>query len=35
VRTSLARRHIKSALGMTEPAKAGRRHTKHVRRDKN
>jgi GTP pyrophosphokinase len=34
VRTSLARRHIKSALGMTEPAKAPRRHVRNLHRDK-
>ena len=28
-RTSLARRHIRSALGMTEPSKPPRRHYKH------
>lgn len=35
VRTSLARRHIRSTLGMTEPSKAPRKHVKRIRRDKN
>jgi guanosine-3',5'-bis(diphosphate) 3'-pyrophosphohydrolase len=34
VRTSLARRHIKSALGMTEPAKTPRRHVRNLHREK-
>lgn len=34
VRTSLARRHIRSTLGMTEPSKAPRKHTKRIHRDK-
>lgn len=34
VRTSLARRHIRSALGMTEPRKPTRKHVKHLHRDK-
>ena len=29
VRTSLARRHIRAALGLTEPAKPSRRHRPH------
>lgn len=32
VRTSLARRHIKNALGMTEPSKPGRRRRRHQHR---
>ena len=31
-RTSLARRHIRAALGMTEPAKHARRHHSHTKR---
>lgn len=35
VRTSLARRHIRSALGMTEPTRPARKHVRHIKRDKN
>lgn len=34
VRTSLARRHIRSALGLTEPTRPSRRHVRHIRKDK-
>ena len=34
VKTSLARRHIRSTLGMTEPSKPPRRHVRHVRKEK-
>ena len=34
VRTSLARRHIRAALGMTEPTKPSRRHQRHFLKKK-